>query len=359
MLPLLTAVPALLSAMLFGNVEGTPKISTPTAEIDMGVLLEGQEREQLVRVENAGDAPLDIMRVHTSCGCAIAKIKDGQTGDEIVIDRLKPLGIDPLIVLAPGERMDVIVTYRSLGQPHRRITKYLDVFSNDPASEKIRIPIHAEVKKAYTLTPPTLQLGLVRLGGSVSGRVTLTPEPGVPIQVVGIRPTPGLETELSVIENEGAEPTYVADVTVNANEKIGPVSLTLGLITNHNEFLAIRVPVFAEVLPVVGLDTRNPFNSKLVDFGMVERGTAHTKTIEITNEDPSVPFKITEVTLDSAQKSELTTRVETLEEGVHYLVHVSTKPDMKSRMFKGSVVVHADHPRQPTSSVFFSGWFKQ
>lgn len=359
MIHALTAAPFLFVATLLGGSDGVPKITSRTEKVDMGVVLEGEERKQVVPIVNAGDGPLDIMRVHTSCGCAIAKIQNGQTGEEIVIDRMKPLGLDPLIVLGPDEHMDVIVTYRSLGQPHRRITKYLDVFSNDPANERIRIPITVEVKKAYSLSPPTLKLGGIRKGATKSGRVTFTPEPGVNIQITGIRPTPGMETELHVIESEGGPTTYAVDVTVLSDRKIGPVSLTLGLLTNHSEFLAIRVPVFAEILPVVGFDTKNPFNSKLVDFGMVEKGKAHTKTIEVTNENPAVPFHITGVDIESKAKGGMTTKVETVEDGVRYLIHLSTRPGLATRIFKGSVIVRSDHPDQPINKVHFSGWFKK
>lgn len=338
--------------------DGVPNAAVSPATADMGSLLEGETENRTIRLTNDGDAPLDVMRVHTSCGCAVARLVDVQTGSEIVIDRMKPMGIDPLIVLAPGEHLDVEVTYRSAGQPHRRITKYLDLFTNDPDQERIRVPITVEVRKAFTLQPLTLKLGESQRSGDLSGDVHVTPEPGVDLALTGIQPAPGLDATLEVIEQDDGSKAYVAHVKVQPGRPAGPFSATLALLTDHAQLNVIKVPVFAEILPVVHFDPGNPFNSKLVDFGMLEGPGPHERTIQVTNADPSVPFTINGVEIQDRGAAALEADVETVEPGVRYVIHLTTRPGLKAKFFKGSLLIRAAHPEQKETTLFYSGWTK-
>lgn len=64
---------------------GQPDIDLAQASMDLGEVQNGEVREFSVQVRNAGDAPLKIEAVTTSCGCTTAEvtpetIEPGATG---------------------------------------------------------------------------------------------------------------------------------------------------------------------------------------------------------------------------------------------------------------------------------------
>ncbi|WP_457555769.1 DUF1573 domain-containing protein [Candidatus Pyrohabitans sp.] len=117
------------SAAKYLSAEGEPRVEIAPASHDFGTIGYEEVRKVFV-VKNAGDAPLEIRAVSTSCGCTRAYI------NETVIP---PGGEAELLVTFDPRLMEVEV----LGKVYREVY----VLTNDPSRGEVVIPITAFVAK--------------------------------------------------------------------------------------------------------------------------------------------------------------------------------------------------------------------
>ncbi len=117
------------SAAKYFSAEGEPKVEVTPASHDFGAVGYTEVRK-VFTVRNAGDAPLEIKAVSTSCGCTRAYI------NETVIP---PGGEAELLVTFDPRLMEVEV----LGKVYREVY----VLTDDPAKPEVAIPITAFVVK--------------------------------------------------------------------------------------------------------------------------------------------------------------------------------------------------------------------
>ncbi|MFH0946350.1 MAG: hypothetical protein V2A76_14225, partial [Planctomycetota bacterium] len=94
-------------------------------------------------------------------------------------------------------------------------------------------------------------------------------------------------------------------------------------------------------------------------FQVIPFGESRTRTIEITNGDPELPYVIASVELDSKYQELISVELETLEVGKHYKIHLTTDPKLDARFFRGVVKVKAEHQDIPVKEVNFHGWVKK
>ena len=338
------------------GADGVPRIVSPNATIDFGTVYEGQSDMRSFEIENQGDRDLVISRIHASCGCTVARLIVEETGEEIDPKR-QPPG-EPLLTLAPGKRANVEVTYNSLGQPKRRIVKYIDVHTNDPENARFRLTVTINVKVAFRIQPKPLKLGGVRFGTEASGTLRITPEPGLDFVVTKVDDLTEAGTELSTEELEDGRIQSVVTVTLKPGIPLGPFTRTLVLTTDHDSLTSIKVPIFADILPVVDIATDNPFNTKLLDFGVIAPGDTATKSITVTNTNPDNPIEVKQAVIDSKQGKFLAAEVVTIEEGVKYRVDVTVNKDLKAKFFKGRVLIRTNQQNQNDAVIYLTGWVK-
>ena len=187
----------------------------------------------------------------------------------------------------------------------------------------------------------------------------ITPEPGVDFRVTKVSEVPELSTKVSTEETEDGRVRTVVTVTVKPGVPLGTFSRTLMLSTDHESLTSIKVPVFAEVLPVVDIATDNTFNSKLLDFGVVSPTESVTKSISVTNTNPANPIEVTQAVIDSPQGKLLKTDIVTLEEGVKYRIDVTVKKGLQAKFFKGRVLIRTNQTNQNDAVVYLTGFKKR
>lgn len=333
-----------------------PKLVLSADAIDLGTLFDGELGNGKFVVENQGDADLAIMRVQPSCGCTLARILREDTGEEVVVDKTKPIGIEPVLVLSPGKKAVIELTYNSSGQPQRRIVKHIDVFSNDPTEERKRVTLIVTNRKAYRLQPNPIQFGDVRAQSAKTVQLEVTPEPGVTFSITGAPAVEGIETKLGERTTEDGRKSFTIDVTLMAGVPVGAFTRTLVLTTDHATLTSLKVPMFGQILPLVDIDTHNQFNSKLLDFGVIDPSTAHTLGIDIVNADPAHPLTVADVQLQSQQADHLSTALVTLEAGQRYRLDVTTKAGMTGKFFKATLVVITEGSSRDSTTLYVSGW---
>jgi hypothetical protein len=104
-----------------GQIELSP------GEFDFGAVLNTSPVSQTFQLRNAGDGPLQISGVSTSCGCTTAEVANR--------------------VLAPGETTDLTVTYDPLahGGATGEFMRVVYVRSDDPDTPEATLTIRVTV----------------------------------------------------------------------------------------------------------------------------------------------------------------------------------------------------------------------
>ncbi|MCL6642397.1 MAG: DUF1573 domain-containing protein [Candidatus Bipolaricaulota bacterium] len=121
-----------------------PKIEVSSAAYDFGTIAGTAQVETTVSIHNAGESPLEILSVTTSCGCTKAqltdeKIEPGQTTTlKIIFDASSHI----------GERK------APLTEPEA-VTHVVYLRTNDPARPEVEIEIRAMVMPENLTSPPS------------------------------------------------------------------------------------------------------------------------------------------------------------------------------------------------------------
>ena len=126
----LTIVVALVAAVVVGYAalpQAPGQIELSAAEFDFGVIPNTGPVSQTFQVRNAGDGPLAISGVSTSCGCTTADVANHE--------------------LAPGERTDLTVIYDPLAHDGAtgEFMRIVYVRSNDIDSPEATLTIRVTV----------------------------------------------------------------------------------------------------------------------------------------------------------------------------------------------------------------------
>ena len=116
------------------EVKGVPVLEVPETVYDFGVLFEDQNVVHDFVMKNTGNAPLRILRVKTSCGCAVARY-----------DRVIPPGADGKITL----------NVKLLGF-HGPVAKSALAVTNDPQNPRITLSVKGEVQVYVEIKPETI-----------------------------------------------------------------------------------------------------------------------------------------------------------------------------------------------------------
>ncbi|MBI2427566.1 MAG: DUF1573 domain-containing protein [Ignavibacteriales bacterium] len=131
--------------LLIGVVTAQPKIQLNSTKIDLGTIYHGDVKKVNLVVSNAGDKPLTISRIETSCGCTSAK--------------------KSVPTLAPGESDTIEISYNSTGF-EGKITKAVTIQSNDPAKMYVDATITGIVTTELAVVP---KMSLLNFGSSKVG----------------------------------------------------------------------------------------------------------------------------------------------------------------------------------------------
>lgn len=124
--------------------------------------------------------------------------------------------------------------------------------TNDPAAERIRVPVTLTVLDSVTAHPPALALGEVKLGSPVEHKVTIR---GVkPFRITDIQGTgDGLEATATF---QDARPTHILSVKLGA-DRAGEVKRKITVVTDLPGTGPVELPVAAKVAePTVNAGTK-------------------------------------------------------------------------------------------------------
>jgi hypothetical protein len=178
---------------------------------------------------NAGTAPLVIQQVVTTCACAAGKIPD------------KPI--------PPGGKGSITVTFLA-GQLRGKVTKYIFVFSNDPAMKRSLLTITAEVKLEVEAVPSGLYFGSLKLGDSVERPIVIRPVEVKSFHILGVKSESPLITVAPPQPAGPPEPegSYRLVVKIGPVTQVGQINSRLVVRTDLPHQKELLIPVYGRAV---------------------------------------------------------------------------------------------------------------
>ncbi|MEA5113191.1 MAG: DUF1573 domain-containing protein [Geobacteraceae bacterium] len=132
-----------ISLLLAAPAIAGPNLLFDQPVYDFGKVAQGKSIEHVFTFRNTGDAPANIGKVDSSCGCTVANVSSR--------------------MLQPGARGEIKATFNSsdFGGP---VTKEVYVHSNDPRRGIITLTMKGIVIEDMVVTPGQVDLGAVKKG---------------------------------------------------------------------------------------------------------------------------------------------------------------------------------------------------
>ncbi len=219
------------------NTKG-PKIFSPNRFHFFGDLREGQIVSHEFTIKNIGSDTLKILKVRSSCGCTVAKLKKDE--------------------LAPGDSTTINVTFNSKNRKGAQ-TKYVYVLSNDPVVPKLKFVLKANVfdknanikaiKNGPRLKLQTYQVnfGKVEKGVKKTARLKFSNVGKLPLKVTYVKGSSKCLTPF--VNKYQLEPgeSGILEINLDTSELQGAISRTVAFKTNDPMEPVQIITVFVEI----------------------------------------------------------------------------------------------------------------
>jgi hypothetical protein len=205
-----------------------PRIEFPEITFDFGSVYQNEEVTHVFTFRNAGNAPLKIESVKSTCGCtaALSEAKE----------------------IAPGAASSVKVTFRS-GSYRDRVTKHVTVDSNDPTQPRVTLTMVGVVKVEVEVKPGGVYLGSsVKVGEKVERAVEITPVDVKSFKITGVtsdNPNVQVSKPQPLGDNRSG---YRLTITVGPLDKPGRVNARLTVHTDLLHSREIGIPVYGKIV---------------------------------------------------------------------------------------------------------------
>ncbi|OGR29455.1 MAG: hypothetical protein A2091_08160 [Desulfuromonadales bacterium GWD2_61_12] len=224
---------ALYCSMLLATpvLAAGPQLVAEQSELSFGEVFQGEKVERVFLFRNAGDAPLLIERVKSSCGCTAALVSSSE-----------------LAPGATGELRAVFDSARFSGE----VQKSIYLYTNDPARPMGQFVMRGTVRQEVTIVPPLADLGEVKAGATKEVRLVLTNQGKETIPLYGVDVlAPDLTAELAATAvSPGASVELRLKSAPGAERK--RLNGYLLVKTGSGRVPELRVPVYGSVVAPAG-----------------------------------------------------------------------------------------------------------
>jgi hypothetical protein len=329
-------------------------------KIDLGSIYRGEIATGSYPVENRGDSALVISRIQPHCTCTTVALLHG-AGDTGGTEReridLDSHGFFPdgmKITLEPGQTSELIVMVNTTGMPERKFTRSLNIFSDDPVRPDLSLQYSMKVMLPVKVEPRRLDFGELEHGQEKSLSTRLTLAPDLELNFIGTARHKQLKTAVEKISADGAPGVWQLTVSVDGETPPGPFSTVIAVETDHPRIKSVGVLVVGRMRSAVQFEPGDGL-TRVLEFGTVEAAAGATRSIQIQNTQPEIPYRIQSVEIDGRLAAQAKSAVAVLEEGRSYTVEVILPAGLEPGKFAGNVIVHADHPTEQLRSIRFRG----
>ena len=200
-----------------------PKVSAPKASVDFGNLFQGEKASHTFTFQNAGDAPLLIDKVRSSCGCTA-----------VMVSRKE---------LQPGEQGEIKTTFDST-RFRGPIEKKVYLYSNDPQQPTLKFTLRATVKEILEPRPHRISAGPLTAEAAHVETVDITNQWTGALQITRVTSTlENLETTMEPATLQPGEKGRLTLTFTPAKEQ-RRVNSHVVLHTDNALLPEIRIPLF-------------------------------------------------------------------------------------------------------------------
>lgn len=283
-------------------------------KFDFGKVPAGQEVRHDYTFRNAGDAPLEILSVRTSCGCTT-------TSD---YPRLIPPG-------GEGRIPVILKTTGFSGKLHKTIT----VTSNSAKDPVVMLELTGEAWVPVQVTPSYLYFSRIIGQNQTETKVArLVNQTDRPMVIFSTEVSPAeYKVEVKPVV-EGRE--YFVEVTPTGHFAAGSSQATIVLKTSLTESPEVRLPVYVNVLkPVLATPSH-----LILPSGALP---APTKRFVSIRANDSRPLRVTEVRLEGT--AQVQTKVTEILQSKMFRIEVTFPAGFElPRGQTPELVIHTDRP---------------
>lgn len=334
-----------------------PQLEANPPKVDFGEAYEGETLSKEVKITNSGDVAWPLSRIQTSCGCTIGKLF-GPDGAEL---STRPRGTEPLVVIEPGQTIDMAVEFKTEGK-HGAVNQVMQIFNSDTTISALQIPISVRVNRALQVTPRWVNLQSISKTAHIEETVVLEALEigewkitGFTSQVEGQKLPEFLSFE--VLDKSG--PTRRIKLTIDGKLPPGTLSPRVRILIDHDRIDHVDFTITGIVKPDVTFDSGQTAFQENINFEQFGRDEKVTKTLTITNKDPSIPYLLESADLLTQHKEFFETKIISIDKGNSYKIEVTVDGRIGAPFFRGSIVLRAKHPDLPQKMIPFHGWVKQ
>jgi hypothetical protein len=209
---------------------GRPRLELSTEEWDFGHKWHGDPCSTEITITNAGDAPLKILKIKSSCGCTALKPRRKE--------------------LLPGESDTMTLTYNTK-KNKEQVSQTITLETNDPERPRVTIQVKGVVKKVYDVKPDN-RITFIRIErdsvATQSVELDNNMEEDVELTLRPFDTPPPFDIELTPLE---AGRVYKLSATTRPPLKLGANSVDVVVDTGLEKYPSLTIPVSAYIAPRV------------------------------------------------------------------------------------------------------------
>jgi hypothetical protein len=222
------ALPLLVLPVLLGLAApalAAPRIGVSPAAHDFGRVDEGTQVTFTLTLSNGGDAPLEIRKIETTCGCTTLKT--------------------PGSAIPPGGSVPVPVNFDSRGRIGKQ-EKGITFRTNDPVTPALTVTVTGQVDPLIDISPLRIEANDLRPGEKPAWEVAIgAARPGVTFRVTGFSVNwSGIAGELVTLERGRR---YTLRLRSTRPLRSGFFRALVKVHTDHPAYPTVGIPVVITV----------------------------------------------------------------------------------------------------------------
>lgn len=199
-----------------------PRISVPESEYNFDTALEGEKVVHTFVVRNTGDAPLEITKIKTTCGCTTAEYTKGE--------------------IPPGGEGEVTLQVSTKGYGGKTIKKTATLYSNDPEEKSLKLKISGTVEVFADISPKSIKF-VGTTGEKLREVVQIVPSEAHPFHIVGEPETSKDTYRCTLEEKDGKYILTAENLATEATTYFGTVVMK----TDLPEYPEISISVIGKI----------------------------------------------------------------------------------------------------------------
>jgi hypothetical protein len=292
-----------------------PTLQVERTDLDAGEVWKGETARYLLKIKNAGDAPLEYV-AKPACGCTIT-----------TYDR----------VIAPGSEGQLEAELKTSGF-RGKVTKTIALQTNDPDRPNMTVRLTASIRAVVEVLPSSQPLIPLKVGEPTVHEMQIKLQDTKPVEITRVFcGAPYASASVKKVEsNEPDTALYTLTLTIQPSAPIGRSAFPVVLSTTSTHEPQSNITVVTEkgivVLPAS------------VYMGILTAQTHLPLSQIVTLTRRSAPFRILKVEIDDPH---LEVQQQTVRPDMEYRLTVIYRGGWTEGSVRRKIIVHTDDAEQP------------